>query len=83
MKVFCKVHGHGVTGVHHVGFRRYITEYAQSKGVNCEATNNTSDYTVELILSGEAESVLKTIDAAKRGSPRSRVLKVDCEFWEQ
>lgn len=83
MKAFCKVHGHGVSGVQHVGFRRYITEVASRNGVTCEATNNTVDYTVELILSGPSESVLRTIDAAKQGSPRARVTHVDVEFWEQ
>lgn len=83
MKAFCKVHGHGVSGVQHVGFRRYITEYAKRLGVNCIAVNNTRDYTVELTLAGDDEKVLQVIDAAKRGSPRARVLKVDCEFWEQ
>lgn len=83
MKAFLKVHGHGITGVHHVGYRRFITGFAQSKGLSCNAVNNTHDYTVEVILAGDPEAIFRVIDAAKKGPPRARVLKVDCEFWEQ
>lgn len=83
MKAFLKVHGHGVTGVHHVGFRRFITNFANNLGIHCDAVNNTRDCTVEVTLAGDYENILRVIDAAKKGSPRARVLKVDCNIWEK
>jgi acylphosphatase len=82
MKVLCIARGHGISGVQHVGYRRFIYTVAARNGVaaSCE---NKPDYTVHFILAGTQEAIYKTIAAARKGPGRARVLAVDVSVIEE
>jgi acylphosphatase len=81
MTVQATVIGSGVSGVIHVGFRKWITETAAKLGVQCAAMNDGE--TVQLLATGEPKRLHQLLLAARSGSPRSRVLAVESRVIQE
>lgn len=76
MKVALRVKVTGI--VHGVFFRASMAEVVRQENVK-GWVRNVADGSVEAVLEGEQESVLKVVEWAKTGPPRARVDSVDVE----
>jgi len=72
MKIRVKIYGR----VQGVGFRNWVKRGMKKFGVEGEVWNN-EDGTVELEGEGGEEELKQLIERCKKGSPLSRVKKVD------
>jgi acylphosphatase len=61
-----------------VGFRYFVQDHAAVEGAH-GFVRNLSDGTVEAVVEGDDESVLRVERAIRRGPPGARIERVDVE----
>lgn len=61
-----------------VGFRMYVQDYAAVEGVH-GYVRNLPDGRVEVVVEGDAESVVRVERALRRGPPAARIEDVQVE----